>query len=91
MHRSFLDSLTLSSSGGAHLEVLTWRLPQVTSLDFTPDGSQLLTASNDHGLRVYDCGDQGILKKTLFARKFGISLARFMHDPSTVSSGNMLR
>ncbi|KAJ1490453.1 WD40-repeat-containing domain protein [Baffinella frigidus] len=57
---------------------------EVTSLDFTPDGSQLLTASNDHGLRVYDCGDQGILKKTLFARKFGISLARFMHDPSTV-------
>ena len=59
-------------------------VPQVTSLDFTPDGSLLLTGSDDQGLRVYDCQDQGILKKTLFARKLGVSLARFMHDPSTV-------
>mmetsp|Transcript_11497 Transcript_11497/g.27582 ORF Transcript_11497/g.27582 Transcript_11497/m.27582 type:complete len:346 (+) Transcript_11497:208-1245(+) len=56
----------------------------VTSVDITPDGKQVVTASEDDGLRLYDSGETGSLKKTLFARKYGVNLVRFMHEPSTV-------
>jgi COMPASS component SWD2 len=59
-------------------------LLQVKSINFSPAGDQLLTVSEDMGLRVYDTGSEGELKKTLFAKKFGVGLARFLHDPSCV-------
>ena len=55
----------------------------IASIDITPDG-KLLVATSEEALRLYDCCDSGELKKTLYAKKYGVGHVRFMHEPSTV-------
>ena len=56
----------------------------VTSIDISPDGAQVVASSEDEALRLYDAEDSGALLKTLFAKKYGVSLVRFAHAPGTV-------
>jgi COMPASS component SWD2 len=57
----------------------------VTSIDISPDGSQVVTSSDkDEALRLYDARDSGAILKTLYAKKYGVSHVRFTHAPGTV-------
>lgn len=55
----------------------------VNSLDFSAQGEQLITASDDDSIQVYTLS-QGKHAKTIWSKKYGCSLIRFTHDTASV-------
>jgi WD40 repeat protein len=39
---------------GEEIRVLSWYIGQVYSVGFSPDGTKVLTGSNDHTARIWD-------------------------------------
>jgi len=55
----------------------------VNALDFSKNGELLVTSGDDESVHLYDIS-AGSLRKALNARKYGVTLVRFTHDPSAV-------
>ncbi|TGZ83282.1 WD40 repeat-like protein [Ascodesmis nigricans] len=54
-----------------------------TSLDFSDDGTHLITTTTGETLELYDVS-KGTHTRTLFSKKYGCHLARFTHTNNTV-------
>eukprot|EP01122_Echinamoeba_exundans_P001398 TRINITY_DN11465_c0_g1_i1.p1 TRINITY_DN11465_c0_g1~~TRINITY_DN11465_c0_g1_i1.p1 ORF type:complete len:424 (+),score=33.61 TRINITY_DN11465_c0_g1_i1:191-1273(+) len=53
----------------------------MNSIDFSADGSLLVTASDDESIHLYD-QHLGELKETIYSKKYGVDLVRFMGSSS---------
>jgi len=51
---------------------------QINHLDFTSDGTSLITSSLDDSIGVYDCGS-GNRSRTVNSKKYGVDLIHFSH------------
>lgn len=58
---------------------------EVRALAFSPDGSKLVTASNDQTVRLWDA-KTGALLKTLEGHSYNVLAAMFSHDGSKIAS-----
>ena len=56
----------------------------INSIDFSPSGEQLITASDDDSIIIYDCVSEGKIKRTLFSRKYGVGNINYTHAGNTV-------
>jgi len=56
---------------------------KINSLDFHQDGELLVTAADDESVHLYDT-NTGVLKKTLYSKKYGVNLIRFTHNQAEV-------
>jgi len=55
---------------------------KINSLDFSADGSILISSSDDDSIVLYNCYD-GVKKNQTFSKKYGVDLIRFTHDSNT--------
>ena len=55
----------------------------VTSLDFDPTGTFLVTSSTDNSINIYDACT-GLHKRTVLSKKYGAGLSRFVSRPNTL-------
>lgn len=55
---------------------------KINSIDFSQDGSTLISASNDDLIIIYDC-EKGSIKRTLQSKKYGVGLIRHTHTAET--------
>lgn len=51
---------------------------KINSIDFSQDGTTLISSSNDDAIIIYDC-EKGTVKRTLQSKKYGVGLIR--HTP----------
>lgn len=54
----------------------------ITSIDFSQDGTTLISASSDDAIIIYDC-EKGTVKRTLQSKKYGVGLIRHTHVSNT--------
>lgn len=52
---------------------------KINSLDFSADGSILISSSDDDSIVLYNCFE-GVKKNQTFSKKYGVDLIRFTHD-----------
>lgn len=55
----------------------------INALDFSDNGSLLVTSSDDESIHLYNT-DAGSLKKTIFSKRYGASCIRFTHHHNSV-------
>ncbi|KAL1934653.1 hypothetical protein VTP01DRAFT_6835 [Rhizomucor pusillus] len=67
------------------VQLVNFKEPQgpVTSLSFSDDGELCVTTSLDQTLNIYNCVT-GEHSTTLYSKKYGANLARFVHENSSV-------
>lgn len=51
---------------------------EITSIDFDDTGNYCLTSAEDESIQLYDA-TLGKHSKTIYSKKYGVSLARFLH------------
>lgn len=56
---------------------------RINSIDFSQDGKNLVTSSDDDTIVLYDC-EKGIKKSTIMSKKYGVDLIRYTHAMNTV-------
>jgi len=55
---------------------------KINSIDFSQDGTNLISSSSDDAIIIYDC-EKGSIKKTLQSKKYGVGLIRHTHVANT--------
>ncbi|KAI7906358.1 Hydantoinase B/oxoprolinase-domain-containing protein [Cokeromyces recurvatus] len=55
----------------------------LTSISFNDTGEYCITSGEDDSLNVYNCRE-GIVRSTLYSKKYGVTLARFTHHKNNV-------
>lgn len=55
---------------------------KINSIDFSQDGTTLISSSNDDAIIIYDC-EKGTVKRTLQSKKYGVGLIRHTHTSNT--------
>lgn len=55
---------------------------RINSIDFSQDGTTLISSSSDDAIIIYDC-EKGSIKKTLQSKKYGVGLIRHTHVANT--------
>lgn len=55
---------------------------KINSIDFSQDGTTLISSSNDDAIIIYDC-EKGNVKRTLQSKKYGVGLIRHTHTSNT--------
>lgn len=55
---------------------------RINSLDFSPNGDTLITASDDDSIIIYDC-EKGINRRSLNSKKYGVDLIHYTHAANT--------
>lgn len=55
---------------------------KINSIDFSQDGTTLISSSNDDAIIIYDC-EKGTVKRTLQSKKYGVGLIRQTHTSNT--------
>lgn len=55
---------------------------KINSIDFSQDGTTLISSSNDDAIIIYDC-EKGTVKRTLQSKKYGVGLIRHTHTTNT--------
>lgn len=55
---------------------------KINSIDFSQDGTTLISSSNDDAIIIYDC-EKGTVKRTLQSKKYGVGLIRHTHVSNT--------
>lgn len=55
---------------------------KINSIDFSQDGTTLISSSNDDAIIIYDC-EKGSVKRTLQSKKYGVGLIRHTHTSNT--------
>ncbi|KAJ0297048.1 hypothetical protein COL516b_011109 [Colletotrichum fioriniae] len=64
--------------------------PHVLSLDFDDPGELLMTSESDETIQIYSV-KEGIHKKNLLSKKYGVKLAKFTHTSSSIIYANQIR
>lgn len=54
------------------------------SMDFSPKGRNLICGNDDDSIVIYDCANEGIVKDTLFSKKYGVSNICYTHEDDKV-------
>uniref|UniRef100_A0A4X2L7G6 WD repeat-containing protein 82 n=1 Tax=Vombatus ursinus TaxID=29139 RepID=A0A4X2L7G6_VOMUR len=63
---------------------------KINCFDFSPDGQAIVSSSDDDSIVLYDCGE-GLPKRTLYSKKYGVDLVRYTHAMDTaVCSSNKI-
>lgn len=55
---------------------------KINSIDFSQDGTTLISSSNDDAIIIYDC-EKGSVKRTILSKKYGVGLIRHTHTTNT--------
>lgn len=55
---------------------------RINSIDFSQDGSNLISSSEDDSIVIYDC-EKGTTKRTLQSKKYGVDLIHHTHASNT--------
>lgn len=55
---------------------------RINSIDFSQDGKNLISSSDDDKIVLYDC-EKGIKKRDIFSKKYGVDLIRYTHANNT--------
>lgn len=55
---------------------------RINSLDFSPNGDTLITASDDDSIIIYDC-EKGVNRRSLNSKKYGVDLIHYTHAANT--------
>lgn len=55
---------------------------RINAIDFSPSGEMLISSSDDDSMVIYDC-QNGVPKRTLNSKKYGVDLIRFTHASNT--------
>ena len=77
-----------SSADGQQLFELKGHTDEVTSIDFSPDGSLIATGSSDNTARIWDATKKGITLKTL-QHDGAVNCVRFSKDGSQFVTGGL--
>lgn len=55
---------------------------RINSIDFSQDGKNLISSSEDDTIILYDC-EKGIKKRDIMSKKYGVDLIRYTHANNT--------
>lgn len=55
---------------------------RINSIDFSPNGDTVITSSDDDSFTIYDC-EKGIMKRSLYSKKYGVDLIHYTHAANT--------
>lgn len=55
---------------------------KINSIDFSQDGSTLISSSDDDSIIIYDC-ERGSIRRTLQSKKYGVGLINLTHVSNT--------
>ncbi|KAK3579396.1 hypothetical protein CHS0354_029703 [Potamilus streckersoni] len=55
---------------------------KITSVDYSANGETLISSSDDDSIVIYDCVN-GVPKRTLNSKKYGVDLIRYTHAANT--------
>lgn len=55
---------------------------RINSIDFSQDGKNLISSSDDDNIILYDC-EKGIKKRDIMSHKYGVDLIRYTHASNT--------
>lgn len=55
---------------------------RINSIDFSQDGKNLISSSDDDTIVLYDC-EKGIKKRDIMSKKYGVDLIRYTHANNT--------
>lgn len=55
---------------------------RINSIDFSQDGKNLITSSEDDTIILYDC-EKGIKKRDIMSKKYGVDLIKYTHANNT--------
>lgn len=55
---------------------------KINSIDFSQDGTTLISSSDDDAIIIYDC-EKGSVKRTILSKKYGVGLIRHTHTSNT--------
>ena len=56
---------------------------KINSVDFSEDGTTLISSSDDDSIQIYDVV-KGVPGKTLFSKKYGVDIIRYTHQSNCV-------
>ncbi|XP_063713618.1 WD repeat-containing protein 82-B-like [Symsagittifera roscoffensis] len=56
---------------------------KINSIDFSEDGTTLISSSDDDSIQIYDVV-KGVPGKTLFSKKYGVDIIRYTHQANCV-------
>ncbi|XP_002130040.1 WD repeat-containing protein 82-like [Ciona intestinalis] len=57
---------------------------RINSIDFSANGENLISASDDDSIVIYDCANEGKSKRTLNSKKYGVDHINYTHAGNTV-------
>lgn len=55
---------------------------RINSIDFSQDGKNLISSSDDDTIFLYDC-EKGVKKRDIMSKKYGVDLIRYTHANNT--------
>lgn len=55
---------------------------RINSIDFSQDGKNLISASDDDKIVLYDC-EKGVKKRDIMSKKYGVDLIKYTHASNT--------
>lgn len=55
---------------------------RINSIDFSPDGKNLISSSDDDTIVLYDC-EKGVKKREIMSKKYGCDLIKYTHATNT--------
>lgn len=55
---------------------------RINSIDFSQDGKNLISSSDDDNIILYDC-EKGIKKRDIMSHKYGVDLIKYTHASNT--------
>ena len=51
---------------------------RINSIDFSQDGKNLISSSDDDTIVLYDC-ERGVKKREIMSKKYGVDLIKYTH------------
>jgi WD40 repeat protein len=81
------DILLLSAITGSQVAVLSGHTDEVGSLTFSPDGTSLVSGSNDETIKLWDIQTGGVVK-TFHGHTDGVHSVSISPDHTTIASGS---
>src|SRR5665811_50985 len=64
-------------------KVFNMNREMVNNIDFSRDGKLVMTSAYDDQIILYNC-ESGTHKRTCFSKKYGVNLATFTHNPTSI-------
>jgi len=57
---------------------------RINSIDFSANGENLISSSDDDSIVIYECANEGKPKRTLYSKKYGVDNIKYTHAGNTV-------